>query len=50
MKWSRMPYGERGAKNRAQHVIEYMSHEIDEEAKREHEYEADEAEEGVEET
>lgn len=46
-----MPYDKRGARNRAQHTIEYMSHGIDEEARREYEYEADEAEEeGVEET
>ena len=46
-----MPYGRRGARNRAQHAIEYMSHLIDEEARLGNEYEADEAEEeGVEET
>ena len=51
MKWSRMPYGRKGTKNKAQHAIEGMSHETDEEAKREYEYEADEAEEeeGIEE-
>ena len=46
-----MPYGRRGAKNRAQHVIEDISHKANEEARQEHEHEADEAEkEGVEET
>lgn len=43
-------YGRKGARNRAQHAIEDMSHETDEEARREYEYEADEAEEDAEET
>ena len=45
-----MPYGRRGTKNRAQHAIEDISYGIDEEARWEHEHEASEKEEGVEET
>lgn len=42
---------ERGIKNRERHAVEDMSYGTDEEARRGHEYEANEAEEeGVEET